>query len=77
MTGVVWALQPVVPVSALAGLYVLAVLPVAVLWGVWPALIVSVVSAVAFDFFLTESWGPKRSPSGLITLRWASVAARR
>jgi signal transduction histidine kinase len=51
VTGVVWALQPVVPVSALAGLYVLAVLPVAVLWGVWPALIVSVVSAVAFDFF--------------------------
>jgi K+-sensing histidine kinase KdpD len=32
----------------------LAVLPVAVLWGVWPALIVSVVSAVAFDFFFVS-----------------------
>jgi hypothetical protein len=29
----------------------LAVLPVAVLWGVWPAL---VVSAVAFDFFFVS-----------------------
>ncbi|MDT7564930.1 MAG: hypothetical protein QOG76_3554, partial [Pseudonocardiales bacterium] len=38
VTGLVWALQSVVPVSALAGLYVLAVLPVAVFWGVWPSL---------------------------------------
>ena len=51
VTGVIWALQPVVPAPALAGLYVLAVLPVAVLWGVWPALIVAVVSALTFDFF--------------------------
>jgi GAF domain-containing protein len=51
VTGLVWALQSVVPVSALAGLYVLAVLPVAVFWGVWPSLVVAVVSALADDYF--------------------------
>ncbi|MDT7775650.1 MAG: hypothetical protein QOC67_4574, partial [Pseudonocardiales bacterium] len=44
VTVAIWALRPVVPVSALAGLYVLAVLPVAVFWGVWPALIAAVFS---------------------------------
>jgi GAF domain-containing protein len=52
-TGVVWALRPVVPVSALAGLYALAVLPVAVFWGVWASLVVAVVSALAYDFFFS------------------------
>ncbi|MDT7659777.1 MAG: hypothetical protein QOF38_4492, partial [Pseudonocardiales bacterium] len=51
VTGLVWALQSVVPVSALAGLYVLAVLPVAVFWGVWPSLVVAVMSALADDYF--------------------------
>ncbi|WP_445187707.1 GAF domain-containing protein [Pseudonocardia sp. Cha107L01] len=51
VTVAIWALQPVVPVSALAGLYVLAVLPVAVFWGVSPALIAAVFSALAFDLF--------------------------
>ena len=51
VTGVVGALQGAVPVSALAALYMLAVLPVAGFWGLWPALIVAVVSALAYDLF--------------------------
>jgi signal transduction histidine kinase len=50
-TGVIWVLRLVVPVSPLAGVYVLVVLPVAAFWGVWPALLVAVMSALAFDFF--------------------------
>jgi signal transduction histidine kinase len=51
ITAVIFGLPQGVPVSALAGLYVLPVLPVAVRWTVWPALIVAVGSAVAFDWF--------------------------
>ena len=51
ITAVIFCLPQGVPVSALAGLYVLPVLPVAVRWSVWPALIVAVGSAVAFDWF--------------------------
>jgi signal transduction histidine kinase len=50
-TAVIFGLEQVVPVSALAGLYVLPILPVAVRWGVWPALIVAVGSGLTFDFF--------------------------
>jgi signal transduction histidine kinase len=51
ITAVIFGLKQVVPVSALAGLYVLPILPVAVGWGVWPALIVAVGSGLTFDFF--------------------------
>jgi signal transduction histidine kinase len=51
MTAVIFGLEHVAPVSALAGLYVLPILPVAVGWGVWPALVVAVGSALAFDLF--------------------------
>ena len=50
-TAVIFGLHQVVPVSTLAGLYVLPVLPVAVGWGAGLALIVAVGSALAFDFF--------------------------
>jgi signal transduction histidine kinase len=51
ITAVIFGLKQVVPVSALADLYVLPILPVAVGWGVWPALIVAAGSGLAFDFF--------------------------
>jgi signal transduction histidine kinase len=51
ITAVIFGLEQVVPASDLTGLYVLPILPVAVRWGVWPALIVVVGSALAFDFF--------------------------
>jgi signal transduction histidine kinase len=51
VTAVIFGLKQVVPSSTLAGLYVLPVLPVAVVWGGGLGLIVAVGSAVAFDFF--------------------------
>jgi K+-sensing histidine kinase KdpD len=51
VTGVIFALKPVAPVLSLGVLYLFAVLPVAVLWGLPYAVGVSVVSMLAFNFF--------------------------
>lgn len=51
VTGVVFALKPVAPVLSLGVLYLFAVLPVAVLWGLPYAIGVSIVSMVTFNFF--------------------------
>jgi K+-sensing histidine kinase KdpD len=51
VTGVIFALRPVAPVLSLGVLYLFAVLPVAVLWGLPYAVGVSVVSMIAFNFF--------------------------
>src|ERR671923_535814 len=51
VTGGIFALKPVAPVLSLGVLYLLAVLPVAVLWGLAYALPVSVASLLAFNFF--------------------------
>jgi signal transduction histidine kinase len=53
LTLVVVALKAVIPVEALASLYVLAVLPIAVGWGFAWALTVAVLSTVMFDLFVT------------------------
>src|SRR5262249_53040763 len=47
----VWALDPVAPILSLGVLYVFAVLPVAVLWGIRWALPVAVASMLAFNWF--------------------------
>ena len=51
VTGAVFALRPVAPVLSLGVLYVFAVLPVAVLWGIAYALPVAVLSMLVFNFF--------------------------
>jgi len=51
VTLVIWALEPHVPVLGLSVLYLFAVLPVAVLWGLWLAVPVSVASMLCFNFF--------------------------
>jgi two-component system sensor histidine kinase KdpD len=51
VTLLVWALEPVAPTLSLGVLYVFAVLPVAVAWGMWWALPVAVASMLAFNFF--------------------------
>src|SRR5438046_4164744 len=51
VTAAIAILKPYVPVLSLPVLYELAVLPVAVLWGVWLATAVSVASMLAFNFF--------------------------
>jgi signal transduction histidine kinase len=50
VTAVIGGLKELVPVFALADLYVLAILPVAVVWGFRLALLVAVASALTFDF---------------------------
>jgi two-component system sensor histidine kinase KdpD len=52
VTGVIELLKPHVPVLSLAVLYLFAVLPVAVIWGLAYSLGVSVGSMLAFNFFL-------------------------
>jgi K+-sensing histidine kinase KdpD len=53
LTVVVVGLKAFVPVEALASLYVLAVLPIAVGWGFALALVVAVLSTLIFDLFVT------------------------
>jgi K+-sensing histidine kinase KdpD len=50
VTGAVFALRPVAPVLSIGVLYVFAVLPVAVLWGLAYALPVSLLSMIQFNF---------------------------
>jgi len=50
VTGAVYALRPVAPVLSLGVLYLFAVLPVAALWGLRLALLVSLVSMTVFNF---------------------------
>jgi len=51
VTGVIFLVKPYVPVLSLGVLYVFAVLPIAVVWGLWLALPVSVASMLAFNWF--------------------------
>ena len=51
VTGGVFALKGIAPVLGLSILYLLAVLPIAVLYGLWYALGVSIASMLAFNFF--------------------------
>ena len=51
VTGVIFGLRPYVPVLSLGVLYVAAVLPVAIVWGLPYAVAVSIGSMLAFNFF--------------------------
>ena len=51
VTGAVFALRPVAPVLSLGVLYVFAVLPIAIVWGLPWAIGVSIASMLAFNFF--------------------------
>ena len=50
VTGVVYALDPIAPVLGLGVLYLLAVVPVAAIWGLRFGVVVSVVSVLAFNW---------------------------
>src|SRR6266545_4960782 len=51
VTGAIFVIRPVAPVLSLGVLYLFAVLPVAALWGLPFALLVSLVSMTAFNWF--------------------------
>ena len=50
-TGLIYALRPIAPVLSLGVLYVFAVLPVAIAWGLMWSLPVAVASMLAFNWF--------------------------
>jgi signal transduction histidine kinase len=54
VTLVIAALKPVMDPASLTGLYLFAILPVAIGWGFWQATVVAVASFLTFDFFLVE-----------------------
>ena len=51
VTGIVWLLEPLVPVRSLLVLYILAILPVAVGWGTVLAAVTAILGALCFAFF--------------------------
>jgi two-component system sensor histidine kinase KdpD len=51
VTGLTAVLDAYVPALSLAALYVFAVLPIAIFWGLWLAIAVSVASMLVFNFF--------------------------
>jgi two-component system sensor histidine kinase KdpD len=54
VTAAIGLLDDWIPVLSLGVLYVFAVLPIAVVWGSWFAIAVSVASMLAFNFFFLE-----------------------
>jgi two-component system sensor histidine kinase KdpD len=54
VTGAIYVLRPFAPVLSLGVLYLFAVLPIAVLWGLAYAIPVSIGSMLAFNFFHLE-----------------------
>ncbi len=54
VTAVIWLLQRWIPVLSLGILYIFAVLPIAVVWGLTYAVVVSVASMLAFNFFFLD-----------------------
>ena len=54
VTAAIFLLRDSVPVLSLGSLYVLAVLPVAILWGRFWAVLVAIASMLAFNFFFLE-----------------------
>ena len=77
VSAVVALLEPHVPVLSLGALYVLAVLPVAILWGTTLAAVVSVVSMLAFNWFFlppTHSFHLRESENWLALAVYLSIA---
>jgi len=69
-TLLVWALKPVVPTLSLGVVYLLAVLPVAIAWGLVFALPVAVASMLAFNWFFLP---PVHTFSLADSANWAAL----
>ena len=71
VTGAIFALEPIAPVLSLGVLYVFAVLPIAVAFGLGYALPVSVASMLAFNWFFLP---PKHTFSLADSENWVALA---
>jgi two-component system, OmpR family, sensor histidine kinase KdpD len=77
VSGLVALLKPHVPVLSLGALYVLAVLPVAILWGTVLAAIVSVASMLVFNWFFLppyHSFNLQESQNWLALVVYLAIA---
>ena len=77
VTGAIELLKPHVPVLSLGVLYIFAVLPVAVVWGLAYAVAVSVASMLAFNFFFLSRCTRSRSRTRATGSRWSCSSSRR
>ena len=85
VTAVIFGLREVAPILSLGTLYLFAVLPVAVVWGLRYALCVSVGSMLAFNFFFLPPRTHSRSTTPRTGSRspctssrpWSSASSRR
>jgi K+-sensing histidine kinase KdpD len=71
VTGAVYGLEQVAPVLSLGILYLFAVLPVAVFYGLWWALGVSIASMLAFNFFFLP---PRHTLALTDSENWVALA---
>jgi two-component system, OmpR family, sensor histidine kinase KdpD len=71
VTAAIALLEPYVPVLSLGALYVFAVLPVAVWWGLGLATAVSIASMLAFNFFFLE---PRHTFALYDSSNWLALA---
>lgn len=71
VTGAIALLEPHVPVLSLGAIYVFAVLPVAIVWGLAYAVPVAVASMLAFNFFFLE---PRHTFSLHDSRNWFALA---
>ena len=70
-TGAIFALQPIAPVLSLGVLYVFAVLPIAVIWGLVYAVPVAIASMLAFNWFFLP---PKHTFELRDSENWVALA---
>jgi uncharacterized protein DUF4118 len=79
VTGAIFGLKAVAPVLSLGILYLLAVLPAAVFFGLGYALFVSIASMLAFNFFFLAPLHSLALPSRWLALpsRWRSSCSPR
>ena len=73
VTVAIYALRPVAPVLSLGVLYLFAVLPVAIAWGLPYAIGVSVASMLAYNFFFLEPVHTLRLRSRRTGSPWPSI----
>jgi len=71
VSGLVWLLEPHTPITGLLVLYLLAVLPVAVIWGTALAVVASLASTAVFSFFFLPPAGSFNLSS---TDQWIGLA---
>ena len=72
ITALIYPLRTISPAESNGVAYLLAVLLIATIWGLWLGLLTSVLSSAAFNFFTFRRRASSRSPTASTGSRWAS-----